>query len=266
MKKSKFILFINFILFFISCSRFFYETTNIIRPEDPKFSSDYWDTLNINKKAPNLILIGFHTYKIGNKESSFIETETFAELDLNTDTYKYFKRGTYIDNIKSNSYVSINQKNASRFILDYLNQTGTEGKNEILKLLVPSPTNKNNYKMKKTNADYFVVAIHKPYYHERSKAAINSVTGFFGILTFGLIPIYEVSNAETLFNIYDKNLNYFSSFLYKREYTIISALWMWPNQGFQTFFTQDETPPQEAYKIHVEEFERELLFQLNQLK
>lgn len=251
-----------FLCLFVSCSRYTYETSFNIRTDDSRNSDDYINILKDKKQNPKLVLVGFHTYKITKKDRGFRQVETFAELDLQSNTSQFFKNAKYIDSIPSEKYVSVNQVDAKRFVVDYISKTGASGKDEVLKVLKQSPKNENEFVMKKTDADYYVTAIHMPYYHERDKSPINSITGFFGIITLGLIPIYEESVAETIFNVYDKNLKYYTSFLYKRNYTIKSALWMWPNEGFQTFFTQVETPPLNAYKIHVEEFERELLYQL----
>lgn len=253
---------ISLIFLMINCSRYVYETSYTIRPENQKTSEIHWEELVKKKTSPKIALFGFHTYRVASKEASLLTKETYAEVDYQSDTYKFFKNGKYIDQIVTDKIISVDALDVKRFVIEYLRVTEASGKNEIEKILVPAKGKKDKFALRKIDADYIVMAIHLPYYHERTKAAINSVTGFFGIITLGLVPIYEESKAETFFIVFDKNLKYQNSFYYSRPYTIISALWMWPNEGFQTFFTQDEVPPVNAYKIHVEEFEREMLYQL----
>ncbi|TGL57128.1 hypothetical protein EHQ58_15180 [Leptospira ognonensis] len=258
MKKFLFqSLFLIFQFLFFSCSRFTYESDFRLRPELSKTASDEWnELLAVSKKPPKILLFGFRGYKIAKTVSKLRSNEYYAELDYTNGSYPFFKHGVYVDEIKDASLVSVDKKNVENFILAYLKVTEADGKREIEKLIVPL---KDKYMIRKSNADYIIQALHTPYYHERTKDAINSITGFFGILTLGTIPIYEVSNAESTFAVYDSKLNYLSTFYYKRDYLIRSAWWLWPNEGFQTFFSQQETPPINAYKIHVEEFEREFL-------
>ncbi|TGL21983.1 hypothetical protein EHQ42_04765 [Leptospira levettii] len=255
--------FIAFVfLLFFNCSRYVYESSYTIRKDNVKIADDHWNELVSKKTNPKILLFGFHTYKISKSESTLLRNAQFAEVDYNTATYKFFKHGQYIDTQKADKTIPVKDIDLKRFVIEYLSKTEATGKVELEKILVPANGKKDKFLIKKFNVDYIVMAIHLPYYHERTKSGINAVTGFFGIITLGLIPIYEVSKAETFYVVFDKNLKYQNSFYYNRPYTIISALWMIPNEGFQTFFSQLEVPPENAYKIHVEEFERELLYQL----
>ncbi|MBM9548993.1 hypothetical protein JWG40_18340 [Leptospira sp. 201903074] len=250
------------LLLMMNCSRYVYETSYTIRPENQKKVDEHWEELVTKKTAPKIALFGFHTYRVASKDSSLLTKETYAEVDYQSQTYKFFKNGKYIDQAITDKIIPVDASDVKRFVIEYLRVTEASGKSEIEKILVPAKGKKDKFALRKIDADYIVMAVHLPYYHERTKSAINAITGFFGIITLGLVPIYEESKAETFFIVFDKNLKYQNSFYYSRPYTIVSAIWMWPNEGLQTFFTQDEVPPANAYKIHVEEFEREMLYQL----
>ncbi len=262
-KFKHFVIFFSAFLLSISlltCSRYQYETSFLLRSDTTVTAKEEWDQIIHDfKKPPRIILVGFRGYKIDRSTTGIRTNEYFAVINDESSSANFFQNAFPIDNFLNQKGIPVDQKNAERVILEYLNVTEVSGKSEIEKLLIPS---KKKFLLRETGADYILIGNHTPYYQERTKAAINSITGLFGILTFGIIPIYEESRAESAISVYDANLNYISTFYYNRPYTVRSALWLWPNEGFQTFFNQEITPPINAYKIHVDEFEREFLNQL----
>ncbi|MCB1180347.1 MAG: hypothetical protein KDK36_22395 [Leptospiraceae bacterium] len=222
----------------IGCTRFFYKD---IREESPELYKE-----NITPD-PKIKVLGFYPFKVVDYQRGLRKNKIIAELDYDNSLKEEF---LYYD--KENS-ISKNPKKqkldfeyATRFINGYLNFVGKSGIKEIETII--NLENKQFYLINK-NYDYYILGIFGPDFKRRKIDDFKGTfTKIFCFLTLGIIPAIEEFDIEGSFYLFDKNLKLVSSMYYPQTYKTITSLWMWPNEGFYTFFNSHDVIPKGAYK------------------
>lgn len=202
----------------------------------------------INKKY-RIALVGFYPYEkkvidtYRDREISFSKYR--VTLDYAHSLKSEMKIGVPIDDIPETGIArEVPLDRIKSFIDVYMSQVKESGIDEMTKLFAGQ---QGALRLKNRGVDYYLVGIHQPFYNRLSprKKHLSNFTHFLHAITFGTIPVEHYYEKNSIFYLYDRDLNRVKEFKYTGEYVLKSAWWMRSDPEGTKFKTswQSEMPP-----------------------
>lgn len=200
---------------------------------DKYFIRDY-STKPSSVPSKKIALIGFYPNHITSSTSSGRQRTDTAGQNYNKPLKSFFSNGKDIKEFKQSGLrTDLKEEDVKNFFDQYISKVKISGVSEINNLVEVKKIeeNKFSYKMKKYDADYYVVGYLMPIFAEGNLLLeiLGRLSTLPSLATFGTIPTaFFKMHSETRIEIYDKNFKFVKEFTYENTYSIISAWWVTP--------------------------------------
>jgi hypothetical protein len=244
----------------------FYETSVKL---DEHISSE---SLNINKEQHKQILqfVDDNTKKenvLDGLENNFfayrhtkygiLKQIVFLRKDHSTVQFLDFGEEIKLQQ-SENVNLLVKEKNLKDFLRDYLLRTKHLGL-EILEPLLIFYKSRNNsidkIQFKNLDKEFLIVAYHgPPLQKKKSGIGMYVLNVFITSCTAWTFPLMDEWQAESMFAVYDKNLNLIKVFEYKYEINMLSAWWILSGRSYWM-----GVPPANTYEPDIKQFSKELV-------
>jgi hypothetical protein len=236
--------------FFTNC-----KTSNSIRE---------YKSINNNESSVNpskIALVGFYPFYVSGSNSyhkrstngkSYNVTTYSTSLDYTNSLKPLFKMGKDISEFPVTGIrEDVKESVVSSFFWEYRSPVGDTSADEMNKLI-------DSKRLKKIDADYYVVAIFKPKMANNTLRGsfIGILTGFPFILTLGTLPLYAEYKSESTFFLYDKDLSKIQELKYENTYWALTSWW---TSGISTLVALQGNVPPSVYHPDIEQAQDELL-------